>query len=98
VQTVTTYDVERGTWVEVDYYSVPEVAAKLAVSESTIRRLIRVGVAHPYPATGAQHFSAADVAAFYQALQGLEVVHEDHEHPAAELGRPVSDTDLEGLR
>lgn len=94
-----TLNPETGELVPTDYYTVGEVAEMLHVSHSTVRRRILAGEWPHLTIAQGHYMSAPDVG---WVVERNTVNPEPPPAPCngsrPELGIPLSDTDLEGIR
>lgn len=95
------YDEATNTLVQVDYWTVGEVAAMFHMAEATVRRRVRAegwDVFHPLP--GLIMFSAKQIAEAKATMTGplTNGHHRDIPEGGTRLGVPVDPTDLETFR
>jgi hypothetical protein len=90
-------DTETGALVDVEFFTLPEVADRLHMSLTTVKEYLRADK-WPYLRVGRSRFmSAEDIArAVESGRHDPDRIPEATGRPA--LGIPISDTDLEGLR
>ena len=99
--TFPTLDPDSGELIQVDYFTIGEVADMFHVSHSTVRRRIKSGEWSFFsPIPGAYFMSPAHVAEVvrrntHPAEDPPPAI--DGTPPPARLGTPMEDKDLEGL-
>jgi AraC-like DNA-binding protein len=93
-----TLDPETGELADMTYYTLGEVAERLHVSHTTVRRRILAGD-WPHLSIAQQHYMSAEHVARVMAMSTVEPARAIPEcEGPAKLGTPLADRDLEGIR